>query len=109
MPKGTQVSETTVNAQAQMHEAKRDEIGDRLNNVLHTINEVKASSRSGLTMALAEAGERWTTAVRKSVLAHMTAMAENIRRAASDQNQADEENVKSVNNLPIATMSFLGK
>lgn len=108
MPKGTQVDPTQVNQQATMHEQKRDDIVSQLKSVRVTVDDVKAQSSSAMTRALAEQGEKWIDAVEKSVLAHMTAMAGNIRAAASDQGEADMESVKQINNIPIATKSFLG-
>lgn len=108
MAKATQVDPTQVNQQASMHEQKRDDIDAQLKSVRVTVDDVKASSTSAMTTALAEQGEKWIDAVQKSVLAHMTAMANNIRAAASDQGEADMESVKEINNIPVATKSFLG-
>ncbi|MDT8912070.1 hypothetical protein [Amycolatopsis sp. PS_44_ISF1] len=108
MPKGTQIDPAQVNQQASMHEQKRDDIVSQLKNVRVTVDDVMQHSKSGMTQALAEQGEKWIDAVEKSVLAHMSAMADNIRAAASDQGEANMENVKQINNIPVATKSFLG-
>jgi hypothetical protein len=108
MAKATQVDPTQVDQQAKMHEEKRDDIVTQLKSVRVTVDDVKAHSNSAMTRALAEQGEKWIDAVEKSVLSHMTAMANNIRAAASDQGEADMESVQQINNIPIATKSFLG-
>ncbi|GAA4531777.1 hypothetical protein [Amycolatopsis samaneae] len=108
MPKDTTIDPTQVESQAKMHEGKRDDISGQLKRVLSTLEDAKAHSNSAMTRALAEQGENWAKAVDFSVLQHMTEMVTNIRKAASDQSEADMAAVQKINNIPIGTANFLG-
>lgn len=108
MSHSTQLNDETINQQAARHEDTAQNISGQLDVLKQQVDETLHNSRSAATQALSNTTDSWVESVRKSVLSHMTAMANDIRREARDQVALDEESMKAVLNVPMETGNFLG-
>jgi len=108
MSHSTQLNPETINQQASRHEETAQNISGQLDTLKQQVDETLHHSRSAATQALSTTTDNWVESVRKSVLSHMNAMAQDIRREANDQQALDEESMKTVLNIPMETGNFLG-
>jgi hypothetical protein len=108
MSHSTQLNPETINQQAARHEDTAQNISQQLDQLKQAVDDTLAQSTSAATRALSTTTDNWVESVRKSVLEHMNAMAQNIRREASDQEALDQESMQSVLNVPMETGNFLG-
>jgi len=104
----TQLNVETINAQATRHEDTAQNISQQLDQLKAQVDATLAASTSSATRALSTTCDNWVESVRKSVLAHLNTMAENIRREAANQDGTDQENTSAINNIPMETGNFLG-
>ncbi|QKV73998.1 hypothetical protein [Amycolatopsis sp. Hca4] len=108
MSHSTQLNAQTINQQASRHEETADNISQQLDTLKSQIEATLAASPSAATRALSTTTDRWVESVRKSVLDHMHAMAENMRREANNQEAMDSDSMQSILNVPMETGNFLG-
>ncbi|WP_410586375.1 hypothetical protein [Amycolatopsis sp. lyj-23] len=108
MSHSTQLNAQTINQQAGKHEETADHISAQLDALKTHIESTLAASPSAATRALSTTTDRWVESVRKSVLDHMHAMAENMRREANNQDAMDSESMQAILNVPMETGNFLG-
>jgi hypothetical protein len=104
----TQLSPEQINTQATRHEETADAVDTQLNALKAVVEATLLASKSAATRALSTTCDNWVESVRKSVLAHLRTMAENIRREATNQEATDQESMKEILNLPMETGNFLG-
>jgi uncharacterized protein HemX len=104
----TQLNAQTINDQASRHEQTADNISQQLDVLKSHIETTLAASPSAATRALSTTTDNWVESVRKSVLAHMHAMAEIMRREANNQDSMDSESMQAILNVPMETGNFLG-
>ncbi|GHF44806.1 uncharacterized protein YukE [Amycolatopsis bartoniae] len=108
MSHSTQLSVEQINQQATKHDQTADNINQQLNQLKQQVDATLAASPSAATRALSTTCDNWIESVRKSVLAHLQTMAENIRREASNQDGTDQQSNQAILNLPMETGNFLG-
>jgi hypothetical protein len=108
MAHSTQLDPTEIHRQADKHDTTRENIVGQLDQLKVDVQEVLQRSTSAATRALQSSTDTWVESVKKSVIAHMQTMAENIRREASDQEGTDEDLNSQIMNIPLETGSFLG-
>jgi hypothetical protein len=104
----TQLNAQTINQQAGRHEETADNISQQLDQLKAQVEATLAASASSATRALSTTTDRWVESVRKSVLEHMHAMAENMRREANNQDAMDSDSMQAILNVPMETGNFLG-
>lgn len=108
MAHSTQLNAETIKQQAQRHDDTAQEISSQLDALKAQVDSTLAASGSAATRALSTTTDDWVERVRKSVLSHMHAMAENMRKEADAQHQMDSDNMQSILNLNMETSAFLG-
>jgi uncharacterized protein YukE len=104
----TQLSVSMIEQQAGRHDQTADSINKVLDNLKQDVETVLSRSKNGATSALNTVCDHWVESVRKSVIAHLQNMAENIRRESKNQNATDEEAAQALLKLPMDTGNFLG-
>jgi uncharacterized protein YukE len=104
----TQLSVDDINIQATRHEETAEKIDKELNALKAQVDATLERSTSAATRALSTTCDNWVESVRKSVLAHLRTMAENIRRESKNQESTDQDSMKEILNLPMETGNFLG-
>lgn len=104
----TQLDKDQIYAQASKHEQIAQQISDSLNTLQTNVDDTLNRSSSEATKALKMSTETWVASVRKSVLEHMNAMAQNIRREADNQEGTDQSSMKKIMDIPLETGIFLG-
>ncbi|KFU75365.1 hypothetical protein SAMN04489729_7086 [Amycolatopsis lurida] len=108
MAHSTQLNTQTINQQASRHEETAANISQQLDQLKAQVEATLAASSSSATRALSTTTDRWVESVRKSVLEHMHAMAENMRREANNQDAMDSDSMQAILNVPMETGNFLG-
>lgn len=108
MSHSTKLSPETINQQAAKHDTTRENINGQLDQLKVEIENTLNSSPSAATRALSTTTDNWVESVRKSVLAHLETMAQNIRNEANNQGATDSESMNKILNLPMETGNFLG-
>jgi len=108
MAHSTQLNAETINGQASRHDTMADDVSNQLDQLKAQVDATLAASPSAATRALSTTCDNWVESVRKSVLAHLRAMAENMRREASNQDAMDSTNMQQITNLSMETGNFLG-
>ncbi|WIX98218.1 hypothetical protein QRX60_29595 [Amycolatopsis mongoliensis] len=108
MSHSTQLNTETINQQAARHDETADNISQQLDQLKSQVEATLAASTSSATRALSTTTDRWVESVRKSVLDHLHAMAENMRREAKNQDAMDSDSMQSILNVPMETGNFLG-
>ncbi|WP_370942287.1 hypothetical protein AB5J62_24560 [Amycolatopsis sp. cg5] len=108
MSHSTTLSPQTINQQADRHDTFAQNISDQLTQLKNEVDQTLQMSTSAATRALSTTCDNWVESVRSSVLQHMTGMANNMRREASDQEAMDQESEKAILNVPMETGNFLG-
>ena len=104
----TQLDPQEIRKQADNHDQTREAIVQQLQQLKVDVENVLQASTSAATRALSTSTDTWVENVKKSVIAHMQAMAENIRRESSNQEGTDEDLNQQIMNIPLETGSFLG-
>lgn len=104
----TQLDPEQIRKQADNHDTTREAIVGQLKQLRIDVQNVLQASGSAATRALSTSTDTWIGNVEKSVIAHMEAMAENIRRESSGQEGTDENLNQQIMNIPLETGSFLG-
>ncbi|WP_410611355.1 hypothetical protein [Amycolatopsis sp. lyj-109] len=108
MAHSTQLNVATIERQAAKHDETAQNISSQLDQLKQQVEATLAASTSGATRALSTTCDNWIESVRKSVLAHLQTMAENIRRESKNQGATDEASTQALMNLPMETGNFLG-
>jgi len=108
MSHSTSLDPQDISRQATRHETTAQNISEQLTQLKTNVIEVLNRSNSAATKALHMSTETWIESVRNSVLSHMNAMAENIRREANNQESMDQDNMSQILNVPLETGIFLG-
>jgi hypothetical protein len=108
MPHTTQLDPEEIRKQADKHDTTRESIVGQLDQLKVAVEQVLSASGSAATRALSTSTDTWVENVKKSVIAHMQAMAENIRRESNNQEGTDEDLNQQIMNIPLETGSFLG-
>ncbi|TVT62507.1 hypothetical protein ORV05_01500 [Amycolatopsis cynarae] len=108
MSHSTQLSVEQINQQATRHEDTANNISQQLDQLKAQVDATLQASPSAATRALSTTCDNWIESVRKSVLAHLQTMAENIRREAHNQDGTDQTSMQTIMNLPMETGNFLG-
>ncbi|SEF27717.1 hypothetical protein SAMN05421837_1031006 [Amycolatopsis pretoriensis] len=107
MAHSTQLNVATIEQQAAKHDETAQNISAQLDQLKQQVEATLAASTSGATRALSMTCDSWIESVRKSVLAHLQAMAENIRRESKNQGATDEASTQALLNLPMELGNFL--
>ncbi|MFL6119487.1 hypothetical protein [Actinophytocola sp.] len=104
----TQLDPDEIRKQADNHDTTREAICAQLDQLKLDVEHVLQASKSAATQALSTSTDTWVENVKKSVIAHMQAMAENIRRESNNQEGTDETSNQQIMNIPLETGTFLG-
>jgi len=104
----TQLDPVEIQKQADNHDNTREAIVGQLEQLKVDVQNVLQASGSAATRALSTSTDSWVENVKKSVIAHMQAMSENIRRESKNQEGTDEDLNQQIMNIPLETGSFLG-
>lgn len=108
MAHSTKLSPVTINQQADRHITTKEDIEQQLAQLKVDVDNVLQASTSAATRALSTTTDNWIESLKKSVLAHLEAMAQNIRNEAGNQQSTDETSMNQILNLPMETGNFLG-
>jgi enamine deaminase RidA (YjgF/YER057c/UK114 family) len=108
MSHSTQLNVTTIDQQAARHDSTAENISQQLNQLKAHVEATLAASGSAATRALSTTCDNWVESVRKSVLQHLSAMADNMRREAKNQEGTDQTSTQAILNVPMETGNFLG-
>jgi formylmethanofuran:tetrahydromethanopterin formyltransferase len=108
MSRSTQLDPAEIHRQASNHDQTRENIVGQLDQLKVDVQNVLQASGSAATRALSTSTDSWVESVKKTVISHMEAMAQNIRREADGQEATDETLNQQILNIPIETGNFLG-
>ncbi|TDV42165.1 hypothetical protein [Actinophytocola oryzae] len=104
----TQLDPDEIRKQADNHDTTREDIVAQLEQLKTAVDDVLGRSTSAATRALSTSTDTWVENVKKSVIEHMKAMADNIRRESNNQEGTDEDFNQQIMNIPLETGTFLG-
>jgi membrane-associated HD superfamily phosphohydrolase len=104
----TQLDPDEIRKQADKHDTTRDSIVGQLQQLKVDVENVLQASTSAATKALSTSTDTWVENVKTSVIEHMRAMADNIRRESNNQEGTDEDFNQQIMNIPLETGTFLG-